>query len=455
MKAGLILLSILIFSFFLSFLYNLSKGIYEKFYKNDVDEFKTTFTPQTIFLLILSIVLLLLGIIAPYLLTRQIILDNFNPEKTGYIGDTLGGITNPFINMAAVIITGLAFYMQYTANKLQVRIFKKQLVDTKEQFKQEQENQRNEVRIQQFESQFYEMLKLHKDNVTELKYEQNGITYENREVLRQIFIDFIECYREVGKFSNSTKIEDYLSKNYRQKLATIINKINKEIDIIELAKIDIAYSIVFFGLDEDGEAIVRKNFQKKYNPDYYFKLLFFLKLKPSKNGTHFKGWIGLRDLPNDKLNLMIKKLYSNRTKLSKIKDLNQLEILCIENYKAEKYYKGHQFRLDHYFRHLFQTFKFIDSKTLDASLYENSYNYGEILRAQLSTFEQFLIFVNSLSFIGMKWEYLFTSEKGLDVANGIITKYQLIKNLPGEHIYGIRFKKFYPRIKYESDEWII
>lgn len=63
------------------------------------------------------------------------------------IGDSIGGILNPVIGLVASILTFLAFYMQKRAND-----------EIQEQFK-----------TQQFESQFYEMLHLHKENVDELK----------------------------------------------------------------------------------------------------------------------------------------------------------------------------------------------------------------------------------------------------------------------------------------------
>lgn len=58
---------------------------------------------------------------------------------------------------------------------------------------------------------------------------------------------------------------------------------------------------------------------------------------------------------------MLEGLYAKR---------KNLDLLSIDKYgmshfstkgKYEKYYGGHQFRLGHYFRHLYQTYKFVDS----------------------------------------------------------------------------------------------
>lgn len=99
------------------------------------------------------------------------------------------------------------------------------------------------------------------------------------------------------------------------------------------------------------------------------------------------------------------------------------------------------------------------TKNIDES---DKYFYAKTLRAQLSTYEQALLFLNSLSTLGMKWEFNpeydnrsnLTGEKLSETLKKqhLITKYNLIKNLPGERIFGIKYKTYYPEIKYESGE---
>ncbi|MFV8358241.1 putative phage abortive infection protein, partial [Flavobacterium sp. XS1P32] len=118
-----------------------------------------------------------------------------------------------------------------------------------------------------------------------------------------------------------------------------------------------------------------------------------------------------------------------------------------------KYYGGHQFRLGHYFRHLYQTVKFINNH--DNIDYQTKYEYVKILRSQLSTYEQAILFTNSLSQMGKSWELQpkinsqLKKYKKYDFE--LITKYNLIKNLPGESIYGFPFKEFFRDIEYEND----
>lgn len=67
----------------------------------------------TITILIVFVVILTL----PYLLTREY--GWFDFTETGQIGDTIGGITAPFIAVCSAYITFLAFWVQYTYNKRQ------------------------------------------------------------------------------------------------------------------------------------------------------------------------------------------------------------------------------------------------------------------------------------------------------------------------------------------------
>lgn len=85
------------------------------------------FSPTIKFLLWVALFIILIGFWMPFLLTRKALISELDFTSTGAIGDTFGGILNPFVGLAAVIVTGLAFYMQYQANKIQIENFKKEL----------------------------------------------------------------------------------------------------------------------------------------------------------------------------------------------------------------------------------------------------------------------------------------------------------------------------------------
>jgi uncharacterized membrane protein len=98
-----------------------------------------TFDNLSKWLIGFAIVLVVISFISPILFTRSGFVDF---SKTGQIGDTIGGIMNPFVGIASIIIMFLAFYMQFKANKIMQFQFEKN----------------------QFENQFFEMLKTHKEN---------------------------------------------------------------------------------------------------------------------------------------------------------------------------------------------------------------------------------------------------------------------------------------------------
>ncbi len=352
--------------------------------------------------------------------------NNTDYTITGEFGDFVGGVIGTFFALAGTLL----IYLSFSA--------------------QTKENKRNA-----FESSFFEMMRIYRENINELRYRKfkldDFIVYENRQVIREIFSEFIECYREVRKFSNSTKTEDYLTPRYTEKLKSVTQKINPKISLIELARIDIAYSIVFYGLGVEGESIIRKNIQKKYNSEYYYKLLYWMKMKPKKsNKERYKKWKQTRDLELKDLHKLIDELYANRNHLEKNQGLSNLAKEYNMNLDYEKYYGGHQFRLGHFFRHLFQSYKYLNiHKDLSN---EEKYAYGKMYRAQLSTYEQALLFINSISTIGMKWEFIPEKQSDPDIKTNLITTYNLIKNLPGEHLYGIRYSTYYKNVDYESRE---
>lgn len=77
------------------------------------------------------------------------------------------------------------------------------------------------------------------------------------------------------------------------------------------------------------------------------------------------------------------------------------------------FFRGHESEFGHYFRSLYNIIKFIDQSDIeDKRLYTN------LVRAQLSSFEQALLFYNSLS------------ELGVDKFKPLIERYSLLKTVP-------------------------
>lgn len=79
-----------------------------------------------------SVGVIIFSFLSPFIFTAPSFLPSLNFTETGQIGDTLGGILNPFIALAGVLLTFLAFYMQIKANQIQITQFNKGLKREKE-----------------------------------------------------------------------------------------------------------------------------------------------------------------------------------------------------------------------------------------------------------------------------------------------------------------------------------
>lgn len=292
--------------------------------------------------------LIVFAIFAPFIFTRKSASSDFDFSLTGQIGDTIGGIMNPFVAIAGVIVTGLAFYVQYKANKQQRELFLSEQKQSNSQLQKQIDNQNKQNKIQLFESQFYEMLRLHRENVTEMRingydFEENGKLkkFEKPTDGRKIFVTM------------KTELECILA------LYTMDNKLTQN-------GFHKCYKLFFSGLNE---------YKRKFPEDKDF----ITTLKKAR-----------RQHQNPK-----KEVKKNSERKEFVKDVN-----LNFNYKP---FSGHSSRLGHYFRHLYLIVKSIANSKLIED-YDEKMKYLRILRAQLSNHEQILMFYNWLSGYGSDWE---------------------------------------------------
>lgn len=309
------------------------------------------------------------------------------------LGGAVDGLTAPFIGISAAVLTFLAFRMQIEANK-----------QIKEQFE-----------LQQFESQFYELLRLHKENVNEMVIQ--GYVYEagkkiEREISgRKIFVSNINEINSLINIICKYRLH-YLSKGQ--------NLLDQHQDIIMLA-----YVIFFYGLDS-----IEKQCKKFKHPvdkrdlsileqDDLIALICFIR---EFRFNHYQK--GLKKLAKSKVGISTSNVELNF------------------NYKP---YSGHLSRYGHYYRNLFLIVKHVVDNKIGLT-YEDERNYLRILRAQLTSHEQFLLFLNWYSEVGSQWEE--DDEKG----NKFFTDYRMIHNInvdtvvenfyiDWEKIIGIEFNK--------------
>lgn len=91
-------------------------------------------------------------------------------------------------------------------------------------------------------------------------------------------------------------------------------------------------------------------------------------------------------------------------------------------------------RFDHYFRHLYRIYKYVDSSDLIAD--EERYNYACIIRSQLSDYELVMLFYNCLT------------ENGREKFKPLIEKYTTFNNLRDELLANKEHKKEYAETAY-------
>ena len=302
----------------------------------------------------------------PYWFTAPSSTERLNFIKTGPIGDTIGGIMGPFIAIAAAILTFIAFWVQFKANKQQTLQFEKQA---------------NDVKLERFENKYYELLRIQRENLNEIEikeYVKNGDYIRSRKSFISMFYELRFCYAMTKKF-----IETY---NHQE--------LGFQVDD-EATILDIAYHIFFMGIGENSDKLVIISLSGKCKQKFILDLITYLdrNVKTEYINNPKKTFdIRLNDNPNPLL-------YS-----SKYLPLG-----------------GHISRLGHYFRHLYQTVKFIarqDQKTINE---DQKCDYVKTLRAQLSDYEQLMLYFNVISSLGKAW----TDEK-----ENFIKRFRMIKNMP-------------------------
>lgn len=388
---------------------------------------------KTIFYVTLVVSLLISSVFLFRVLTNGLNVwgDEIKYDITGQVGDFIGGVVG-------TVLSGAGFYFLYMTLVAQ----RESIIEQKKAFERER-----------FESKFFELINLHKENVNEMSYNKikdtNDNPIEGRKVFNAINKEYVECLREVKRYSKIYGTKDFIRKEYKIFLENLINKNDlKKISIYDLAYIDIAYTIIYFGVTKDGEILVKNNFLRKYNDDFFYTLLRFIKLKPNLGyRDNTIAWNKFIALPIGELSIICDLLIKNKNnKLFQYK-IEGYDI--ISNYQKIKFYGGHQHRLGHYYRHLFQTFKYLSLQKIFNT--NEKYFFAKTLRAQLSNYEQTLLFVNSISEFGFSWE-LFpeTDDKGKELK--LITTYQLIKNMSGKRVLDVDCQTFYKKVNFEFEK---
>jgi hypothetical protein len=206
-------------------------------------------------------------------------------------------------------------------------------------------NQRNAAQEQNFETKYFELIKMHRDNVSELEL-QNAKG-------RKIFVSLMREFRSILCVTRRVGLECQQNLSQQQLL-------------------HIAYYCLFYGTGPNSSRMLK---------------------------------MSLAEFDNNFVSMLESELNKDEAK---------------ENVRADRKlcyvpFEGHQSRLGHYYRHLYQTVCYVDKQKLLLDKYE----YVKTIRAQLTTHEQALLLLNSLAPIGNDWW-----------KKGLIVKYRMVQNLP-------------------------
>lgn len=109
--------------------------------------------------------------------------------------------------------------------------------------------------------------------------------------------------------------------------------------------------------------------------------------------------------------------------------------LAIHGCAAYSLVRGLSF-LDHYFRHLYRIFKYVD--TSDSISEDERYEYACIVRSQLSDYELVMLFYNCLT------------SNGRAKFKPLIEKYVIFNNLREELLANVEHKKLYAETAYDK-----
>ncbi|TCK99593.1 putative phage abortive infection protein [Roseivirga ehrenbergii] len=310
--------------------------------------------------------------IITYIIALSIKLDPTSASTAGSIGDTIGGLASPFIGTMGVILTFLAFWVQFEANQ----------------------SQREDIRRERFENKFYELLRLHKENVNEIE-----ITDTDKKG-RVCFESFLKEYAGIYTIIDIVNA----SKNK-------LDKLDKE-DISEQA-----YELFFFGItNKTTSKYSERNHKGPYLIDEF--VLELIKSAAIRWGKDYYPPLGTDPLQY---------YFANTPNLR-------------FNYTP---FQGQSSNLGHYYRHIYQILKFVHSNH-ELSVSEKK-NYIKVLRAQLSNFEQALLYLNSLWGPGKRMWFDRDEKTGYEAR--YLIDYKLIKNLP-LHLVDFAIE---PQVKYKKE----
>lgn len=163
----------------------------------------------------------------PYFIPKILISFKLTSSNNDTI-NIIAGLTGPIISFFGIILTFMAFYIQYVFNEIQTKVFRKQ--------QETSDLQHNQLILQQFESNYFQLLNLHRENVLEMHYRDVDSRYVFLKMMGQLF-EVFERLDQKFDFQKELSNQDL---------------------------INIGYIIFYYGLEEEVEDVLKTKFLKKY-----------------------------------------------------------------------------------------------------------------------------------------------------------------------------------------------
>lgn len=240
-------------------------------------------------------------------------------------------------------LIGLGLYVRYTRQLRDAA--ERQIKVSLETQRQASESQRSVVEHQNFETKYFELIKMHRENVTEITVQ----TVSGRKFFVWLIRELRCALAVVRRIAETSGLE-----------------------MTQRQALHVAYYCLFFGVGPNSSRMLRTS---------------------------------LPEFSAEFIDSVERELNKQETKETARKERNF----------PYTPFEGHQSRLGHYYRHLYQMVRYVDQQKLDIDKYE----YVKTIRAQLSTHEQVSLLVNTLTPMGQDWWL-----------KGLLVKYRLVQNIP-------------------------
>lgn len=315
----------------------------------------------------------------------------------GTFGDQFGAVNALFSGLAFV---GLIYTIiqQNRSIELQRKDLKNQLRELQQNGKEmiaqtkQFEKQNESMNLERFENRFFQMLQTHHDNVMSMKTEKNQG--------RDCFVEFVTQLQ-----SNYSAFNDMLTK--------------------------IACGDIYFQGQQEKLVEIIKAMDSATRKDFVFAMAYGHLFYGSSYKTSYKKDSDLGFLSR-MINGEQKGFSTGVTYVPRISNIARSS------------------QLGHYFRHLMMMVKYVDRQYLIPV--DRRYEYVKMIRAQMSDYEQVLLYYNSISPLGKQWVYRANEydDDGKFVYS-LLIKYRLIKNIP--HFFNYFYFDPRERFKEELSVW--